>query len=238
VLRLDHGPVSAMDVELCRALAVELRAVADGPAGAVVLTGTGGSFSAGVDLKRLLAGGAEYIDVFLPALADLFLAVFELAKPVVAAVNGHAIAGGCVLAAAADTVVMAEGKGRVGVPELKVGVPFPNLAMEIVRYKVGDIAARRLVFGAATHTPAEAIHLGLVDEVVAPEGLLRRALELASHMAGDIPADTFAATKRYLREEALKRVRRGTESDLVASELWKRRIDDGWTARYMESLSR
>ena len=238
VLRLDHGPVSAMDAELCRALAIELRTVAEGPASAVVLTGSGRSFSAGVDLKQLLAGGAEYVDMFLPALADMFLAVFELAKPVVAAVNGHAIAGGCVLAAAADTVVMAEGKGRIGVPELKVGVPFPNIAMEIVRHKVGDIAARRLVFGAATHTPSEAIELGLVDEVVAPEGLLPRALDLASDLAGDIPADAFAVTKRYLRAEALERVHRGTESDLAAADLWKRRIEDGWTAQYMESLSR
>ncbi len=237
VLRLAHGPVSAMDVELCRTLAAELRSIAAGPLGAVVLTGTGGSFSAGVDLKRLLAGGAEYVDVFLPALADMFLAAFELAKPVVAAVNGHAIAGGCVLAAAADVVVMAEGKGRVGLPELKVGVPFPNIAMEIIRYKVGDIAARRLVFGAATHTVDEAAEMGLVDEVVAPESLLPRAIELASGMATDVPADTFAATKRYLHAEAMERVRRGG-SDLAASDLWKRRIEDGWTARFVASLSR
>ena len=103
---------------------------------AMVLTGQGKMFSAGVDLKRLSAGGADYVRAFLPVLHKLYDAVFFYPKPVIAAINGHAIAGGAVLAACADRRVMAKDGGRIGVTELQVGVPFPALAFEIVRFAV------------------------------------------------------------------------------------------------------
>ena len=90
-------------------------------------------FSAGVDLKRLAAGGPGYAATLLPALSDCFARLFFHPRPVIAAVNGHAIAGGCVLACAADRRLGARGPGRIGVTELLVGVPFPALALEIMR---------------------------------------------------------------------------------------------------------
>src|SRR5262245_6657115 len=119
VLRLAHGRANAMDAELCDALTEAMAQAAS--ARAVVLTGTGGIFSAGVDLKRLLGGGRAYLDAFLPSWSRMFERVFFHPAPVVAAVNGHAIAGGCVLAAAADRRVMASDAGRIGVTELLVG---------------------------------------------------------------------------------------------------------------------
>ena len=101
---------------------------------ALVITGQGKIFSAGVDLKRLSKEGAAYIRKFLPALDKLYDAVFFHPKPVVAAVNGHAVAGGAVLACCADRRIMARAGGRIGVTELLVGVPFPALAFEIVRF--------------------------------------------------------------------------------------------------------
>ena len=105
VLRLGDGKVNAMSLELCEALTARFAAVAS--ARAVVLTGTGRIFSAGVDLLRLTEGGAPYVRKFLPALRTMFAAVFSHATPVVAAINGHAIAGGCVLACGADWRLMA-----------------------------------------------------------------------------------------------------------------------------------
>ena len=102
---------------------------------AVVITGSGSVFSAGVDLQRIVAGGPSYVREFLPALSDSFMAIFDHPGPVVAAVNGHAIAGGCVIAAACDVRLMAHGK--IGLAELSVSVPFPPVAMEIMRYAVG-----------------------------------------------------------------------------------------------------
>ena len=131
VLRLAHGKVNAMSIEFCEALTARFAEISS--ARAVVMTASGRTFSAGVDLVRLLEGGAPYVRKFLPVLSGMFAAVFSHPAPVVAAINGHAIAGGCVLACAADKRLMARDGGRIGVTELLVGVPFPPAAMEIMR---------------------------------------------------------------------------------------------------------
>jgi enoyl-CoA hydratase len=130
VLTLAHGKANALDIEFCDALARHFAELRRSDLRAVVLTGQGKIFSAGVDLKRLSAGGADYIRRFLPALHRLYEAVFFHPKPVVAAINGHAIAGGCVLACCADRRIMARESGRMGVTEILVGVPFAALAFE------------------------------------------------------------------------------------------------------------
>src|SRR5262245_8485332 len=107
VLTMTHGKANALDIEFCDAMAARFNDLRKSDTKAVVLTGQGRIFSAGVDLKRLSAGGADYIRRFLPALHRLFEAVFFHPKPVVAAINGHAIAGGCVLASLADLLLMA-----------------------------------------------------------------------------------------------------------------------------------
>jgi enoyl-CoA hydratase len=235
VLRMAHGPVNAMDIELCRAIAEQFRALADDPARAIVLTGTERAFSAGVDLKRYLAGGESYVEEFLPALADAFRAAFEVPKPVVAAVNGHAIAGGCVLAACADVVLMAA--GRIGVPEIRVGVPFPRIALEVMRTAVGERTARRLVMGARTYDPEQARELGLVDEVVPADALVERAVAAARVMASEVPPDTFAITKTQLRRAALERTDRYADEDDEVARLWSRRATDGWTDAYLRAIT-
>lgn len=236
VLRLAHGPVSAMDIELCQAIAEQFRLLADDPARAVVITGTGRSFSAGVDLRRIAAGGGEYVRRFIPALGEALRTPFAFGKPVAAAVNGHAIAGGCVLAACADATLMADGPSRVGLPETRVGVPFPVVPLEVVRHAVGDVVARRLILGGQTYLPAQAVALGLVDEVVPADDLLARAVGVARALADDVPADTFAFTKAQLRGPFLERMAAG--DDTVPTEIWTRRAEDGGIARYLESVTR
>src|SRR4029077_11419335 len=134
VVTLAHGKASALDIELCEALTKCFEELRAPEIRAVVLTGQGRIFSAGVDLVRLSSGGTDYVRKFLPVMNRAFDAVFFLPKPLVAALNGHAIAGGCVLACCADRRVMARGGGRIGVTELLVGVPFPALAFEIMRF--------------------------------------------------------------------------------------------------------
>ncbi|SHL18150.1 enoyl-CoA hydratase [Pseudonocardia thermophila] len=231
VVRLAHGPVSAMDLELCTAITETFRALADDDAQAVVLTGTGSAFSAGVDLRRILDGGVAYVDEFMPALSEVLRTAFTFGKPVVAAVNGHAIAGGCVLAASADTALMAEGKGRIGLAELQVGVAFPQVPLQVMHHAVGPVVARRLVIGAQTYDPATAKELGLVDEVVAPDELLDRAIAAAKALT-KIPADTFAITKEQLRRPFVQAMDESKDEERVA-EIWRRRATDGIIADYM-----
>jgi enoyl-CoA hydratase/carnithine racemase len=220
IVQFDHGPVSALDLEFLLALRAELAELADSDT-ALVLTGTGSAFSAGVDLYRILDGGADYIERFIPALSGAFDDVFAYRRPVVAAVNGHAIAGGCVIAACADHRFMAEGRGRIGVPELLVGVAFPAIALAAVRYAIGDVGVADLVYSGATLLPEEAQRRGLVDEVVPEPELLDRAIAKAEQLAS-IPPATFVHTKRSLRDRYWTEVdETGRHRDAEMLEVWK-----------------
>jgi enoyl-CoA hydratase len=193
-LRLAHGKASVMDVELLEALIRELDAALD--ARAIVLTGTGSIFSAGVDLFRLTNEGAPYVERFLPLLRDMLQKAFELPVPVVAAANGHAIAGGCILVCACDYRLMADGNGRIGVSELLVGVPFPEIALKVMQFAVPNLAP--LVMTGKTLLPREALEARMIDEVVDPASLLDRAHAVAQQLAA-IPRQSFRLTKRMLR---------------------------------------
>lgn len=205
VLRLEHGKVNAMDLSLCEALTQQLAALVTHPCRALVITGAGNSFSAGVDLVQLTQGGANYVTRFLPVMDAFFYALLTFPKPVVAAVNGHALAGGCIIAACCDHVVMADGTGRIGVTELVVGVPFPMLPLEIVRARLSARNARDLVYRARTVFPPEALALGLVDELAPAAEVMTRAVEAATRLSG-IPAVSFALTKRAFVAPVLARV--------------------------------
>src|SRR5215813_9855417 len=218
-LRLTHGKASALDVELLDALLRELDGVGE-EVRALILTGTGSIFSAGVDLFRLTRDGADYIRHFLPLLSRFLRTLFAFPRPVVAAVNGHAIAGGCVIALAADARLMAEGDGRIGLPELLVGVPFPAAALEVVRFAVPGERLQSLIYTGRTLSPREALGAGLVDEVVTPDALAARAQEVARQLAL-IPPPVYRLTKQSLRAEALERIERaGEQPDRAALEVW------------------
>jgi enoyl-CoA hydratase len=221
LVRVAHGPVNALDTSLCVALAETCEEFTrDTSVSAVVLTGNGRAFSAGVDLKRILAGGDEYTREFLPALARCFLAVFGLAKPTVAAVDGHAIAGGCVIACACDHAVAADGPLQIGLTELAVGAPLPTSAIEIVRSRVRR-RLREVVLHAGTYPPAEALEIGFVDEVVPAGSLQEHAATLAQRLAR-VPPDTYELTKRQLQRPALTAIRqRSAEWEPQVLERWR-----------------
>jgi len=238
VVRLAHGKVNALDVELLREIAAVFTDLAGSEHPAVVLTGAGRSFSAGVDLWRVIEGGADYVDVFLPALSEALLAVFTLGKPVVAAVNGHAIAGGAILACAADHRLMADAGGRIGVTELLVGVPFPPAALEIVRFGLGETLARAAVVTGRTFTPAEALGAGFADELVPGGELLETAVAAAVRLATAVPADTFRLTKQQLRLPARERIERDRPVyDQPVRDLWVAGAEDGRLRRFMQGIA-
>ncbi len=220
VLTMMHGKANALDLELCDALAARLQDLRTADAKAVVVTGQGKMFSAGVDLKRLSDGGADYIRAFLPALHKLYDAVFFHPKPVVAAINGHAIAGGAVLACCADRRIMAREGGRIGVTELLVGVPFPALAFEIVRFAVPTRRLREFTLSGATYTSDAAVQRGWVDELAEPGDLLADAVAVAQELALLSPP-AFAQTKRQIRQAVSERMMTsGAVTDKVVTGIW------------------
>jgi enoyl-CoA hydratase len=205
-LRLAHGKASALDMDLVDGVWAALDRLGRSGARALVLTGTGGIFSAGVDLFKLTAGGPTYVERFLPALDRMFEALFTFPAPVVAAVNGHAIAGGCILACSCDRRLMTTAAARIGLPELKVGVPFPPLVVEIIRSAVPPPYFTELLYVGRTYDPAEALARGVVDELAPHDELEDRARRAASELAA-VPAASFRLTKRAIRLPYLERAR-------------------------------
>jgi enoyl-CoA hydratase len=239
LIRLEHGKAQALDLELAAAITECLEQLdRDETVRALVITGTGSIFSAGVDLYRLLAEGPSYVRAFVPALVGAFQRLFGFSRPVIAAINGHAIAGGCVLAAACDYRVMARGDGSIGVPELRVGVPFPLVAIEILRFATSAAHLQELLYRGKTYGVDEAYGRGLVDEVVTPESLLERASEVAELLASE-PAARFRITKRQLRGPTLDAIRRHapeTEADVIAE--WERPATLEAIRRYLDDVRR
>ena len=219
VLKLAHGKVSAMDLELGEALVAELADAADQSVKALIITGSGSSFSAGVDLFRLIKDGPDYAKRFVPVLDRFLHATLTFPKPIVAAVNGHAIAGGCILAAACDHRIMTEGTGRIGIPELAVGVPFPALPLQIMAARVPDGHLRDLVFSGRTVQIDEARTMGLIDEKCPAGMLMDRATEVAQRLAS-IPPGAFALTKEAFYSPVLERARQLSDLNARVSDAW------------------
>lgn len=209
VVELDRGPVNALDLELLGALTAAFDR-ADSP---VVLTGAGRTLSAGVDLRRIVEGPDSYVPEFLAALSRAFLAVFTHPRPTVAAINGHAIAGGCLFALCCDARVMSA--GTIGLTELAIGVRFPRSGLEIVRHALGA-ASSRVVLRADTVDRDEALRLGVVDEITEPAVLLDRAVALASQL-GSYPAEAYTATKSDLQRPALEAISASGDADVTAA---------------------
>lgn len=220
VLRIEHGKANAIDVDFFDALTEELDDLEPSDAEAVVLTGSGRNFSAGVQLFAVVEGGADYLVNFLPVLSSGLRRLFTFSKPVVAAVNGHAIAGGCILALAADRRICVDQGAKLGVTELTVGVPFPSAPLEVLRHHLALHVVQDLVLTARLVDPPEALALGLVDRLAPAEELLERAVKAAAQM-GRIPSGAFALSKRQLRRAALDAMDHGAETfDEEVHRIW------------------
>jgi len=182
-----------------RQVADELRA--DLPA-AVVLTGREGFFSAGADLKIAPTLDADGQRGMVEGINGIFAGWYGFPRPVVAAVNGHAIAGGLILALCADYRV-GSSEGRYGLTELKAGLPYPTVAMAVVRAELHGPGARRLVLGADLVDAKEALQAGAFDEVAEPDQVLHRATEVARGLSL-LPSEAYATIKDQLRGPVLE----------------------------------
>ncbi len=234
VLTVSSGRVNALDVEVLQEFTGAVRELQNSGAGALVVTGAGKVFSAGVDLDRVLQGGADYTDRLLQALSDAFDVLFSYPGPTVAAINGAAIAGGCVLACACDRrFITADAK--IGASEVRVGVPFPVAALEVMRYACGR-HSEEVLLGGGVYRGDDAVSSGLAHRVVADD-LREAALAEASDLSG-IAAEAYAHTKSQLRAPTVARIRAGGEIDREVSRIWTADQTRQRLADSMESLRR
>jgi enoyl-CoA hydratase len=220
ILRMARGKGNALDIDFVAALTDAFEQLERGPARAAVITGQGKVFGAGVDLPALIAGGPDYVRRFVPLLQRSFERVATFPKPLVAAVNGHAIAGGAIIMLACDQRLLARGTAQVGLTEVRVGVAFPAWALEVARFATPPQHFSTLICTGRTWAPDEALARGLVDELVEPERLLDRACEVAAEMAA-IPAAAFTAAKQAVRRPMIEAAQRqAVLTDAALLEHW------------------
>lgn len=169
-----------------------------------LITGTGDAFSAGLDLKELAGLDSAGIERFLRTLEQMVEAIFLHPGPTVAFVNGHAVAGGSVVALCCDRIVCAENpKSKIGLNEVALGLRFPPVTLAMIRSRIAPPHLNEVILGARLHDPAGAERLGLVDERAADISVARERLaQLAAH-----PAPGYGVTKRDLREPVVAAAR-------------------------------
>jgi enoyl-CoA hydratase len=201
LVTIDRPPANAMDIGLLEEVAEAFEALAPAPPDAIVLAGRPGCFSAGADLKAVPGYGPEDRRAMVRGINRMAIAAYGLRCPVVGAVTGHAIAGGMVLALCADYRVAAR-EGRYGLTEVQVGVPYPQAAIAVVRSELSPGAARSLALTGRLTDAEECERLAVFDEVLAPDLVVERALEVGAELAA-LPADTYVRTKLGLRGATL-----------------------------------
>jgi enoyl-CoA hydratase len=228
-LILDHPPANAENDELLADLAAATdAAAADDGVRAIVLTGAGKFFCGGFDLTTA-QGGNQKLAVLGEGFRDAHLKLLSIPKPVVAAVNGHAIAGGLVLVLACDYRLGLDGPYKIGLNEVTIGASFPKVAFEIVRLRLTNQRASELMLGGALYPAKEALRLGIVDELFPAETFEATVLRRAARL-GAYPRAAFAHTKRALVAEAIARTLAETPAEAAeTAAVWQ--TDESRAAR-------
>jgi enoyl-CoA hydratase len=194
VVALTRPPVNAVDREMVDEITTAVQEVGRQAAG-IVITGHR-VFSAGIDTQAFQAASVKERGRLALAIDRLLAAVVGTDQPVVAAVTGHALGGGLVLALACDRRLVAEGDGQLGLPEVVAGVAYPANAVHVVQASLHPAMIGRLALAGERLDPNEALAVGVVDEVVAPGELLETAVERTRALAA-LPG--FGAVKAQFR---------------------------------------
>jgi enoyl-CoA hydratase len=215
ILAMQAGKANAINPRFLDFLGSCLEELTANPPGALVLTGDARSFSAGLDLPALIDVGTAQLTDFIRRFSDTMLRVFTLPFPVVAAVNGHAIAGGCVLALQADVRLMASGESRIGLNEVRLGIGLPTAVVETLRCQLPAASLFKVAAEGGLFLPEDALRLGLVHEVVESPQLLARATERAAGLA-ELPPLAFAHVKASLRRPTLLSIHASAPTDAAS----------------------
>lgn len=201
-LRLNRPPVNALTSELIVAVRRAVEAAPQQGFRALILSGAPGRFSAGLDVPLLLT--LDHVGI-----ADLWREFYALLKtlaasliPIVAAITGHAPAGGTVLTLFCDWRVMAEGDFKIGLNEVQVGLPLPPVILWALRRLVGPRQAERLAVGGLLVSPQQALEIGLIDETVSLDKVIEAALAWCrSRLA--LPAEAMTVTRCEARSDLI-----------------------------------
>ena len=218
VVTLNRSPVNALNTAFLAQLGEAMEGLEDNPeAKAVVITGSGKVFSAGLDLKEVPGYSVQEQRTMIRTLGVTLGRLYAFPRPTVAAINGHAIAGGLILALATDRRLAAcdpDQEPQLGLTEVKVGIPFPAAPLAIVKAELTPTAARILTLGGDLHNASAARAMGVVDALHPGTELLDRAREVAGQLA-QLPTATYARIKAQLRSSALEAIEKANTEDAL-----------------------
>jgi enoyl-CoA hydratase len=212
VLRLSGGKANSLTPALLDDLDLHLAEILASDAAAVVLTGEGRFFSAGLALPALVDLQRGAMRTFMGVFSTVMVRLFAADRPVIAAINGHAIAGGYVLALQCDERIAAGGDYRIGLNEVQLGIGLPASVVEPLRLAVPPSSFGPVALEGGLFKPEVARALGLVHEVVPAPELEQRAMERAEQLAA-IPRRAYAQAKAAFRRPALEAIALLEESE-------------------------
>lgn len=202
-LRMVHPPVNALRKELLCALRDAVVQASGRGARGLIISGLPGYFSAGLDVPHLLSLSRAEVEATFAELLALMRVLGSSSVPVAAAVTGHSPAGGAVIALFCDYRVMALGDYRIGLNEVKVGLPMPPVIHAALARLVGRRLAERMCVGATMVDAEEAARLGLVDETSPPEQVVTRAIQWCRELSA-LPPRAMSATRATARQDLVE----------------------------------
>ncbi len=220
-IRLSRGKVNALNPQVIGELRHSLESAAhDVRVKAVILTGTGGFFSFGFDIPEFMSYSRDDFTRFLTGFTTLYSDMFLYPKPIIAALNGHTIAGACMLATACDYRIMVEGKAKISLNELGFGSSVFSGSVEMLRFWVGSRNAQTMLYSGAMFSAQEALEMGLVDRTATEEEFPKEVVKVAADFANNDPR-AFESIKRLIRgpvAEVMTRRERGSIFEFV--DIW------------------
>jgi len=197
ILKLNRGITNALNLKLVNQLAENLQKVKDDSDVHSLVLGSSNEkfFSIGFDIPELFELTRKDFEVFYRAFNRVCMDLHTLTKPTIAAITGHAIAGGCILALCCDYRFIAEGRKLMGLNEIKLGIPVPYPGDCILRQLAGTRNAREIMDTGEFYHPKESLQKGMIDQVLSLKRVLSKSIEKAK-MLGALPHEAFGMIKR------------------------------------------
>jgi enoyl-CoA hydratase/carnithine racemase len=219
-LRMRTGKANAIGSNFLKLLGEATAELAASSAKVVVLTGDERNFCAGLNLVELWDYNRQEMTDFIGKFSSTFLRFTRLPQVVIAAVNGNAIAGGAILAQTAEYRLMVAEGAKIGVNEVNLGIPFPRQALAMVASRIARDKYFEVIYQGKLFTPAEALQMGLIDEICSTTNLALRAAELAQDLAGK-NRRALARIKQDLNAGRLEELEKlGTLGDTEFVDVW------------------
>lgn len=207
VIKMARGVINSIDPTLIQQLSEALESIRSNPdiRGLVLSSSNEKFFSIGFDIPYLYGLSEPEFASFYHSFNLLCLSLYTLPKPTVAALTGHATAGGCILALCCDQRIVAEGRRLIGLNEIRLGVPVPYIAECILRQIINGRIVREIIEGGGFYSPDEALRIGLVNDIRSPERLLSTAIEKLKPLTSCSPS-AFAAIKHSRTVEVEEKI--------------------------------